>query len=421
MKLHDEKVIQQRIVGYIIRQERKKYKMKMTDFVEEFGKTRQYYSKIEHGETALSFSTLQLIFDYLGISFDYSYYYEINDLFDDFIDYLFFSEYKEATDKLHEILSHENWKYSYSYPKVLLAEMFLKIMKEKPLHPINKSDFQLLESFYEEGQYLSLFYLCIGYSCFLRNELETAIEWFHHALHYAETLPLQGLCYLWLAIVNTMIHQYVYALEYSQKASQISKQENNPQKDIIIQYYIGEIFSSLLYPKHAIKSFKTCITIAKRLHREEWIKKAYIRLTWNALYSNDYNLVIQYGLAANNYFQDSNISFCLSYAYFMLDYQEEAQKYFNEINSKDKLLYLYKELLENLFAQDTSKQVNSLQKIYDYTSKYELYPNYVFSCKALKELALQKQDYKEASRYVEDIIMLRKQIGAKQKVEYEII
>ena len=45
----------------------------------------------------------------------------------------------------------------------------------------------------------------------------------------------------------------------------------------------------------------------------------------------------------------------------------------------------------------------------------------VFARKSLKELALQKKDYKEASYYVEDIINLRKQLGAIQKADKEAI
>ena len=129
MRLYDEKIIQQRIIGYIIRQERKKYKIKMTDFVEEFGKTRQYYSKIEHGETSISFSTLQSIFKYLGISFEYSYYDEVNNLLDDFMEHLFFSEYESAKKTISKILSNKNWKYSYSYPMVFLAELYQNLIE----------------------------------------------------------------------------------------------------------------------------------------------------------------------------------------------------------------------------------------------------------------------------------------------------
>lgn len=421
MRLYDEKIIQQRIIGYIIRQERKKYKIKMTDFVEEFGKTRQYYSKIEHGETSISFPTLQSIFKYLGISFEYSYYDEVNDLFDDFMDHLFFSEYESAKKILSKILLNKNWKYSYSYPMIFLAELYQDLIEGKPISPINKSDFQILESFFYEDKYLALFYLGIGYSSFLNTEYNLSIEMLQKALHYSEAPSLQCLSYLWLAIANIKIHQYIYALEYTQKASHIAKQENNPRKDIIVEYLTGEIFSFLLYPKHAIKYFKSCIEISKRLQVTLWYENAYIRLIWNALYNNDYDLVIQYGIDIEKQIHDSNVSFCLSYAYFKSGHQENAYKYFMKIDSKDKLMCLFKELLHSLFNHTMDKQISLFKEIYNYAVKHELYPTIVFACKSLKELALQKKDYKEASRYVEDIINLRKQIGSTQKADKEAI
>ena len=421
MRLYDEKIIQQRIIGYIIRQERKKYKIKMTDFVEEFGKTRQYYSKIEHGETSISFSTLQSIFKYLGISFEYSYYDEVNNLLDDFMEHLFFSEYESAKKTISKILSNKNWKYSYSYPMVFLAELYQNLIEGKSISPINKSDFQLLEFFFYEDKYLALFYLGIGYSSFLKAEYNLSIETLKKALHYAEISSLQCLSYLWLAIVNIKIHQYVYALEYTQKTSHIAKQENNPRKDIIVEYLTGVIFSSLLYPKHAIKYFKSCIEISKRLQVTLWYENAYIRLIWNALYNNDYDLVIQYGIDIEKQIHDSNVSFCLSYAYFKLGHQENAYKYLMKMDSKDKLLILFKELLYSFFNHTIDKQISLFKEICDFAVKHELYPMIVFARKSLKELALQKKDYKEASYYVEDIINLRKQLGAIQKADKEAI
>ena len=53
---------------------------------------------------------------------------------------------------------------------VFLAELYQNLIEGKSISPINKSDFQLLESFFYEDKYLALFYLGIGYSSFLKAE-----------------------------------------------------------------------------------------------------------------------------------------------------------------------------------------------------------------------------------------------------------
>ena len=75
----------------------------------------------------------------------------------------------------------------------------------------------------------------------------------------------------------------------------------------------------------------------------------------------------------------------------------------------------------SFFNHTIDKQISLFKEICDFAVKHELYPMIVFARKSLKELALQKKDYKEASYYVEDIINLRKQLGAIQKADKEAI
>lgn len=395
-----QKEINTKLIGFIIKHERKKKKISASKLAMSIKKSRQYVSDIEKGVKTTSNVTITEIFNFLNIKFIYQECVEVQEVFHKFIDYFYLRDIPNAINRLAAIISNDTYRHTYDYPLVVLSEFIFQELT----HQKNMIEEELIDFLDDEKKCIFLYFKAMSY--FNKKKYTETLSILKEAKKFEVFIEcFKGLILYGEALVYSRINNHLKSLDQNKRAKQCFLKNHNIERSLTCNLHTANIYSKIGRINEAIEIYHDTYYEAKRFNIIRIIQLVHYNLSIALLYNQQFQKSIDEICKLNNGHQmNADYYFVLTWAYFELGNYEESKKNLEKlIQCRPKeIYYQYIITLQSLRLQvDFNKEVyeNYLENTIQYVLQNELLSEQIFIMKHAIKYYDQKEDYKNAYRY----------------------
>lgn len=397
----------QRLIGKIIRIERNRQRIKLSELANQINKSRQYVSEIEKGVKNISFATIEEIFKILDIEFTFCDFSEIKNLYKDFIELFYYRDIEKAKSKLRIIASNTRWKFSYNYPAVIIADYILHIIE----HNILIKDAEKIIEF--APNYMKCLYYFFKGSFDFENKIDKiTYDDYQESLNNVGSIPeYKAIIYTGIALVFDRQNDLIKAIDYNQKAYYEFTSHGNFERAVTNQLHIAIEYSKLYYLDIAIEKYEDTLRSAKRFHISRITGLVYQNLSEMYLYSENYKSAIKIANEGLQKFPNLHIFKCIkAWSYYELELYDKSALCLNGVVEEKlspfaiHLKYILQNKIE--YGKNSKEHLNCLIDFYNYNLIQNMPFEQMYALKLLTNYFENIQDYEKAYEYLKKIVSI---------------
>lgn len=395
-----QKEINTKLIGFIIKHERKKKKISASKLAMSIKKSRQYVSDIEKGVKTTSNVTITEIFNFLNIKFVYQECVEVQEVFHKFIDYFYLRDIPNAINRLAAIISNDTYRHTYDYPLVVLSEFIFQELT----HQKNMIDEELIDFLDDEKKCIFLYFKAMSY--FNKKKYTETLSILKEAKKYMIfSVKFQGLIYSAKALIYDKLSDYLKSLELNKLALKEFSKDHNIERSLTCSFQIANIYSKLGKLKEAIDLYGEIMKDAKRFRIQRIVDLINCNLAMTYLYNYQFHEAIKIAEAYVNYgTYKQDYCFILAWSYYEIGEKEKSKFYLDKLMEYENLesflqctIVLLSLLLQNNLRNDLYQTY--LSQIVEDVINYELLPDKIFIIKHAIKFNESIKNYMQAFEY----------------------
>lgn len=260
-------------------------------------------NRIELEKESPSIKTLYLIGEVLDIDIDEfsNASNKINQLFDEFLDSLFYYEYKFEYFTQAINVGKQRHEINYSFGKIKLMEYLIYVLKEK-FEEAEKLEKHLFEFFNNEFNCEAILFQYKGVSHLLRGDYENALLWLNKAEAQMVNEKNKALLFYHMGIAYSDIGEIVIAMEYIKNSHIIFSEYGSIKRETYCLLEKAMHRKMNLQFDEAISYFERALKALKVLPNNElYIARTYRNMCWTMILAKDYQKALYYLDEANSF------------------------------------------------------------------------------------------------------------------------
>lgn len=407
---------QEHIIGFIIRYERKKKKLKLEDFSNIIGVSKQHLSEIENGRKNLNKHTIDKIFDALDIAFNWEIdeQNELPNLFNDYIHTYVGVDQKKRKEQSQLIIQNEKWKYSFYYPIVLLTEFSSLVLEDSKgnIDEVMEKCEKIFSLFDNEQQ--AIYYYFKGLHEHIDHDnFQLGEEYYQKSIQCNPFGEICGMAYYQMCIICYCDFRLLNSLDSLKKAKNILEKNHDYRRVVGCEIAQGQIYGTSNLFSSMEKQYLKALKLSNDFCFEEQNNMIYFNLTYGLTIAKQYEKAIHYGeqyLSAK--YRTGDFCAMLAWCHYQLHQLKDCQYYLslleknNDSICEDSKVYVdgLRYLLKGNYTAYYNKLVKYYNKVKDCSGKL----NAVMALKHIIDYCEKNEMYEEGFKYQKELIQLTK-------------
>lgn len=400
----------QKNIGKMLSLIRKHRGLTLRELGDKTGIAFSLLNRIEHEKETPSIKTLDLICGALDINIDEfsNTLNKIDQLFDEFLDSLFYYEYKFDYFTQAINVGKQRHEINYSYGKIKLMEYLIYTLEEK-FDKAEKLEKHLFEFFKNEFNYEAILFQYKGVSYLLREDYENALFWLKKAESQMINEKNKALLFYHIGIAYADIGEVVKATEYIKNSHIIFSEYGSIKRATYCLLEKAMLRKMNSQFDEAISYFESALKALKVLpNNEQYIARTYRNMCWTMILAKDYQKALDYLDEADSF--DVRHGFVILYGIwcnYKLNNIQEAKKWIHQglylckdDEFKDFYIFL-SELVDSDPLNPSDKVIQDAINIVENKLNHEKYERFNFYLDIVLDLLNKSGRVAEKVKYLE--------------------